>query len=301
MALTIKEFGNNFTAAENSLMVEIEGIHGYPYGTGNFTRYMPEALRNTKTWTYPYNKPLILHHNTKDGKVIGRIVRVECLENSKRSNSPALKFLVNVSDDDAKKAVKDGRLDTVSIGITATDVRCSICGHQITDEDDNYEHQRGNIYEINGNKEHCYWDIYEFTAKEISYVVVPSDIYAKTERFYTVKSNTQINENLEEANNLVDGTQKFSEFESKIKALEESNTTLKNQLEEFRKEKSALENSAAESKLLNEGLETELADTKLKLKESFIQQLQLMRLIAGKDELDKDNVPKNLSGIVFWT
>ena len=188
------EIQNSFTAAENSLMVEIEGIHGYPYSTGNFTRYMPEALRDVSTWTYPYNRPLILHHNTKDGKVIGRIVNVECIE-SKRSNSPALKFLVNVSDEDAKKAVKDGRLDTVSIGITATDVRCSICGQQISDNN-LCEHERGNIYEVDERKEICYWDIHNFTAKEISYVVVPSDIYAKTERFYTVNSNTQINESL---------------------------------------------------------------------------------------------------------
>ena len=295
------EINNSFTAAEDSLMVEIEGTHGYPYSTGNFTRYMPEALRNTSTWTYPYNRPLILHHNTKDGKVIGRIVNVECIEHSKRSNSPALKFLVNVSDEDAKKAVKDGRLDTVSIGITAGDVRCSICGKQITDNEQEFcGHERGQIYEHNGQKEICYWDIHEFTAKEISYVVVPSDIYAKTERFYTVKNNTNINESLDETQGVKNNlntpetnsadTKKISELELKIKNLEEENSNLKNQVEEIQKEKTALETAAVENKLLNEGLEDELSETKLKLKESLIQQLQTIRLAIGKEELDSEKI-----------
>ena len=62
--------------SENSIMQEIEGLHVGP--TKNFTWYMEEALDSSiPSWTRPYQKPLIMHHNEKDGKIIGRIVNVE--------------------------------------------------------------------------------------------------------------------------------------------------------------------------------------------------------------------------------
>ena len=82
----------------------------------------------------------------------------------------------------------------------------------------------------------------------------------------------------------------MNESEEKVKKFEESKKNLKNQVEEIQKEKIALENSAVENKLLTEGLETELSDTKLKLKESLIQQLQILRLAIGKEELDNEKI-----------
>ena len=58
--------------AEDSVMVDIEGIHVGP--TRNFTWYTEEALKGSiPTWTKPYERPLILHHNERDGKIIGRV------------------------------------------------------------------------------------------------------------------------------------------------------------------------------------------------------------------------------------
>ena len=48
----------------DSIMVDIEGIHGAPYVTRNFTRYMPKCLKGSvPSWIKPYRKPLIKHHN----------------------------------------------------------------------------------------------------------------------------------------------------------------------------------------------------------------------------------------------
>ena len=66
----------------DSLMVEIEAIHAYPHATRNFTRYMPKGLKNSvPSWTNPYNRPLIKHHNEENGKIIGRVLEAKYIEN----------------------------------------------------------------------------------------------------------------------------------------------------------------------------------------------------------------------------
>lgn len=163
--------------SKDSIIQIIEGIHAGP--TRNFTWYTEEALKTSiPSWTKPYLRPLIMHHNEKDGKIIGRILSVEYKTQNTRSNTPALEFTCNVPDKQGIEEIKDGRLNTVSIGVIAHDVRCSICGEQveIIDEYGNTAcgHNKGSVYD----NEVCYWKIYKMEAKELSYVIVPSDIYA---------------------------------------------------------------------------------------------------------------------------
>ena len=176
--------------SKDSIMQEIEGIHVGP--TRNFTWYMEEALDSSiPSWTKPYQRPLIMHHNEKDGKIIGRVAHVEKITVNTRSGTPALLFTCNVPDKDGKEQILDGRLNTVSIGVIAHDVRCSICKEQIQLDDNGYPecgHTRGNIY----SNEVCYWNIYKMEAKELSYVIVPSDIYAHNTRTYSPE-NKDIN------------------------------------------------------------------------------------------------------------
>jgi ribosomal protein L29 len=173
--------------APDSLMVDIEGIHVGP--TRNFTWYMQEALEGSvPTWTRPYCRPLIMHHNEKDGKIIGRIKFVTYTDKNTLSNTGALLFTANVPDKDGKEQIQDGRLKTVSIGCIVHDARCSICGANIAEmsqeEVEQHEHQRGGKYIVNGVEKTCYWLIYKMEAKELSYVIVPSDIYAQNVRIY---------------------------------------------------------------------------------------------------------------------
>lgn len=171
------ETGN--VIAGDSVMVDIEGIHVGP--TRNFTWYTEQALKSSVlTWTKPYQRPLILHHNEKDGKIIGRVLAANYTDVNTRSNTGALVFTCNVPDEDGKKGVKDGRLKTVSIGVIAHDVRCSICGHVISEHGE-CEHERGMEYD----GKICYWMIYKMEAKELSYVIVPSDIYAHNLKIYS--------------------------------------------------------------------------------------------------------------------
>lgn len=176
----------------NSLMVDIEGIHSV--ATRNNNRYMREGLKKSiPSWTTPYQKPMIMHHNEKDGKIIGRIKSVSYVTRDTRSGTPALLFSSNISDKEGIEQVEDGRLTTVSIGIIAYDVRCSICGHNIAKHGECIEHDKGEYYD--GEK--CYWDIYEFEGKELSYVIVPSDVYASNVKIHK-KAQKGIQESLEE-------------------------------------------------------------------------------------------------------
>ena len=57
--------------SKDSIIQFIEGIHAGP--TRNFTWYTEQALEDSvPTWTKPYQRPLIMHHNEKDGKTIHR-------------------------------------------------------------------------------------------------------------------------------------------------------------------------------------------------------------------------------------
>ncbi len=172
----------------DSIMVDIEGMHSNII-TGNYTMYTPESLVGSiPSWTSPYNKPCIMHHNEKDGKIIGRIINVSSKEKDTRSNTPALLFTINVPDEDGKKQIRDGRLATVSVGISALDVRCSICGENIAEHE--CEHKRGKQY----NGETCYWEIRSFKGKELSYVITPSDPYAHNVKIYSPSDNKNIKE-----------------------------------------------------------------------------------------------------------
>lgn len=162
--------------SKKSIIQIIEGIHAGP--TRNYTWYMPEALKDSiPSWISPYRRPLIMHHNEEDGKIIGRVIDVDYKETNTRSGTPALVFTCNVPDKDGIEQIKDGRLETTSIGVIAHDVRCSICGRQVEIDEEGYVvcgHEKGGFYE----GETCYWKIYKMEAKELSYVIVPSDIYA---------------------------------------------------------------------------------------------------------------------------
>lgn len=178
---------------ENSLMVDIEAIHSRV--TRNNTYYSPECLKDSVPyWTNPYERPVIMHHNEKDGAIIGRIKSVEYKEAGTRTGTPALVFTANIGDDEGKKGIKNGTLSTVSIGVIAHDLRCSICGTNLAEEG-LCEHEKGETYD----GKLCYWIINKMEPKEVSYVIVPSDIYAHNLRVYEAvkKKKSEVKESVD--------------------------------------------------------------------------------------------------------
>ena len=285
-----ESFSNCDPISNDSIMVDIEGIHVGP--TRNFTWYTEEALKNSqKSWSIPYQRPLILHHNEKDGKIIGRVLNASYTTSHTRSNTGALLFTCNVSDKDGKEGVKDGRLKTASIGVIAKKVTCSICGNDITLNGE-CEHERGEIY----NNERCYWKVHDMEAKELSYVIVPSDVYSHNVRIYSPKNNN-LKESLDNEKEVLivkDNTNLEKEVEVKestnveVEVIENTNaeiTSLKEELEKVKAENINL-------KELKENAENEIIELTSQLKEMAIEQISYLREKLGRPTLLKENLQK---------
>lgn len=329
--LDLSEAAGSSVIDPNSIMVEIEGIHAAPFATRNYTRYTPNCLKKSvASWTNPYRRPLIKHHNEEDGEIIGRICEAKYITKNTRSETPALLFTVNIPGEQAKADVKSGLLETTSIGVIAHSVKCSICGQELANGE-TCEHERGAIY----NGETCYWDIHEMEAKELSYVIVPSDMYAKNIDIYpATASNSKVKafaESLNQDLNLTKGditdmpedlkvklqeseakvtalTQEVTELKEaatqtseKIAELEKTNsdlTTIKESLEQelegLKTEKDDLTQKMTEAAQMREGLEAQVAEVKAELKEALVQNFVTMREALGHSDVDVEAV-KNRS------
>ena len=329
--LDLSEAAGSSVIDPNSIMVEIEGIHAAPFATRNYTRYTPNCLKKSvASWTNPYRRPLIKHHNEEDGEIIGRICEAKYITKNTRSETPALLFTVNIPGEQAKADVKSGLLETTSIGVIAHSVKCSICSQELANGE-TCEHERGAIY----NGETCYWDIHEMEAKELSYVIVPSDMYAKNIDIYpATASNSKVKafaESLNQDLNLTKGditdmpedlkvklqeseakvtalTQEVTELKEaatqtseKIAELEKTNsdlTTVKESLEQelegLKTEKDDLTQKMTEAAQMREGLEAQVAEVKAELKEALVQNFVTMREALGHSDVDVEAV-KNRS------
>lgn len=164
---------------EQCFTAKIEAIHA-DFSTINFTRYRHDCLKESlSSWTNPYKIPVIMYHNDYDGQVIGRVINAN-MENGQRNTSLQALFLdIKVPHYRTREDIREGILDTVSVGMSGLDVRCSICGSNIA-QGDFCEHQKGYTYD----GKTCYWDVYEAVAKEVSFVIVPSDKYAGVVSWY---------------------------------------------------------------------------------------------------------------------
>ena len=314
---SLKEnLATDYTIAEDSIMVDIEGIHVGP--TRNFTWYTEQALKGSvKSWTTPYQRPLILHHNEKDGKIIGRVLSAHYTDVNTRSKTGALVFTCNVPEEDGKKGVKDGRLKTVSIGAIAHDVRCSICGHDISQYGE-CEHERGAEYD----GQVCYWMIYEMEAKELSYVIVPSDIYAHNIKVYSPKKNKNITESLnegvksmtttntvnenikptvivedadkhqQEGQQAVQNTDAQTNSNATNQTEDETVETLKSTVISLQSVIAGLQRKAEKAEAAKKAAEEELVNAHTQVKEFAIEQISMLREQLGRPSLEKATLIK---------
>lgn len=328
MFMNLKEGYNTVDPInKDSIMQDIEGIHVGP--TRNFTWYMEEALDSSiPSWTKPYQRPLIMHHNEKDGKIIGRVVNAIKLTVNTRSGTPALLFTCNVPDKEGKEQILDGRLKTTSIGVIAHDVRCSICSKQVELDDHGYPecgHVRGNVY----NNEACYWQIYKMEAKELSYVIVPSDVYAHNIRTYSpenkdieVKESLELNEgavkNMAIEKNLETTTEPVAKVAGKTidetvkegtpvaDSITTTEDTIKEDKEEPKKEKVEVEELKAELEKIKEDLIKaeaekancikELGDIKISLADATVKVDKAARELGAEVAL-KESVENELIAV----
>lgn len=162
----------------NELIVFIDAIHAMT--TSNYTTYTPTELRGdaeektgVHSWNYPYDKPVLTHHEQHSGEPIGRVIRADFKNKSSINGKPCNRLKVKLTDPKAIDKVKDGRYSTVSIGGRAEKAHCSICGQDVLNEG-HCGHWPGRTYE----EETCHVILGNISFVEVSFVNVPADSYA---------------------------------------------------------------------------------------------------------------------------
>jgi hypothetical protein len=208
-----------------SLKVRIEAIHETL--TKNNIFYVGEKLKGdvaflsegkvratgAYSWTRPYNKPMLINHDT-DTKPLGRIIDAQYLDRTS-VGTPGIEVIAEINDPEAIEMILDGRYYTVSIGADVDAVYCSICGANQMEE--GCEHWKGETYEISGQQIKCYWKVGNIWFRELSFVNVPADEFARVIVIDGVKES--VNSNEEESNEIF----VIDESARTIKLLIESN------------------------------------------------------------------------------
>jgi hypothetical protein len=156
--------------------------------TKNRTYYPESSLRGDAdrgtgliSFTRPYPIPVIRDHLTggsslfgpaESSEIYGRVFKPA--QYLRLGNEGFIRALPSITHPEAIEGVLTGRWLTVSLGSQAQSVKCSVCSTELTKE--GCDHERGDFYPVEGEGEkECYWIIGDIVAKEISFVISPSD------------------------------------------------------------------------------------------------------------------------------
>lgn len=292
--------------SEDGVIVWIDAIHAMT--TRNYTTYTAQELKGDSTkktgqysWTYPYEAPVLTHHNQRTGEPIGRVITAT-FSSSSQAGPPVIRLKCRIADPEAVQKVKDGRYKTVSIGAYAEHAYCSICG---TDwiEEGNCMHWPGREYGKE-EKEVAHLILGDIYFVEISFVNVPSDKFAqvtsivgdaeepeksKGEPVKEKKENTQGGlpmtlekqlENLQEKLGLKE--EKLEVYETKISNLETKVSTLEEQNGLLSEEKEILEGKLENLNQEIEKLVQENAELKKNQKKVLAEKVVDLKIQLGK-------------------
>lgn len=166
-----------------ALMVTVEGIHAGM--TKNNTYYPADKLeQSAHTWTDPYSRPVIKNHDTWE-EPTGRVKSATFKDSVLKPNTKTIQLELHITDPNTIEKVLDGRYQTLSIGGSTNEARCSICATNVV-EAGWCGHSKGKTYD---GKE-AYWIIGSMEFNEISWVNVPADVNARVVDIKPVESST---------------------------------------------------------------------------------------------------------------
>lgn len=174
-----------------SLLADIRATHsGYLL---NGRVYMGKFMKAaTDSWTKPYNRPVLLNHEQRNGEPIGRVVASHFTQtkqgdqfdrdykNPDQGNNFGSGFItlkMAIKDKDAIEKVLDGRYSTVSTAHRTENSLCSICGTdwEAADLFDMpCDHMPGHKYEKDNKSQIAYLINTAMTYDEVSFVNVPA-------------------------------------------------------------------------------------------------------------------------------
>jgi hypothetical protein len=167
---SLLEFEEQRGPLQKGLVVEVAAIHEGL--TANFNNYSSmELAAALPTWTSPYPKPILLHHDPYS-EAIGRIVGSRM--DKEDDGTPFTRLQAAITDPEAIKKVVDKRYLTGSVGGRAGSATCSICDADWSKAsmfEMPCKHQRGKSYQ--GKIAHL--EMGDITFKEYSFVNMPAD------------------------------------------------------------------------------------------------------------------------------
>jgi hypothetical protein len=303
-------------STENGVTVWIEAIHALT--TENSTTYTAQELRGSETkktgqysWNYPYDAPVLTHHNQHNGEPIGRVVAAK-FSSSSQAGPPVIKLKCEITDPEAVEKVKDGRYQTVSIGGYAEHAYCSICGKDWLTEG-SCNHWPGREYGEE-SKELAHLILGDINFIEVSFVNVPADQHAQITTIVEGIDREEVenkNENIEESINTQGGTamtleeqvkileekvkvkkEKAEVVETKLKTTESKLETLKESNELLTEEKEVLEGRVENLETEIEALVAENAELKSNQHKAMAEKVVDLKIQLGrvKEESREDKI-----------
>ena len=167
------------SAPHNALRVRVAATH-VGYRNSNGFRYLDgePTLDSLDSWTKPYPKPVIVHHE-KERDPLGRVYRAERVDfvapadtTDTTHDLPTGVVMLDmlITDPDGIRKVLTGEYLTVSVKSHSDAIQCSICEAHITPSK-TCAHTRNEVYD----DQTCSWDIGKRAYKEVSFVNEPAD------------------------------------------------------------------------------------------------------------------------------
>lgn len=164
----------------------------------NFDAWPSEELK--KSYRTFIGKPIFVNHQNHDPtKARGKVIAARYIENGDD------KYIETIMEVDAQrfpklaKEIRDGGLDSVSMGVEAGFTICSACGNKAYDEPEFCDHVRnhkGHIVKVKNKKTGktedrlVYEDCFKLGFFELSYVFDPADETAVVSRVMMANNRT---------------------------------------------------------------------------------------------------------------
>lgn len=154
----------------HGLIIEVAAIHEGM--TANFNFYPAEALEaSLESWVSPYPKPIIMNHDPSS-EPVGRVMAAKMEKEA--DGTPFVLLQVAITDSEAISKVIDQRYLTGSVGGSAKQANCSVCGvdwAEASMRNIPCKHSRGKTYK----GKLCYMEMNGIGFKEYSFVNMPAD------------------------------------------------------------------------------------------------------------------------------
>lgn len=285
-------------AVTKDIICEIEAMHEIV--TGNYIGYTEASIDSSlDSWTSPYLKPVILHHKDQDGKIIGRVLKAEKRPSVLLENSQALVLTVRISDETAKQGIRDKRYLTTSIGVSSSDIECSIC-HKPIQRHKSCGHVLGKTYK----NQTCTWTVNSMMAKEISFVIVPADSYSQVIKYWYegepyspiyCKERTEKMEGIDLQEQLQKENTALKEQIAQFETCQQENMNLKEQVTQSEAKIQSLEASLQEANQVKDTLmaEASVAEAKITQLQEQVENEKMLREAAEHSLAELQESQKN--------